>query len=143
MKVFGREIGKVTQFPPILIWLKKWTKRVTGIGKLRPMAMPSMSSSIGETDFGLSIPKPVFGKDNVKMELQGNTLIISGEKKQYREVRKRNGARREFARASFHKTLDLPQDIAPESIHATLENGLLQVRFSKRKTIYRRLLKVA
>ena len=143
MKIFVKEVGKAIQFPPILKWVKKWTKYIMGIGKLRPMAMPSMGSTIGETDFGLSIPMPGFDKDNVKMELQGNTLIISGEKEQSREVRKRYGGRREFARATFHKTLDLPRDIAPESIHATLENGLLQVRFSNRETTYRWLHKVA
>ncbi|MBW8241860.1 MAG: Hsp20/alpha crystallin family protein [Allomuricauda sp.] len=143
MKIFGKEVGKAIQFPPILEWVKKWVKHITGIGKLRPMAMPSTGSTIGETKFGLSTPKPGFGKDNIKMELQGNTLIISREKEHYREVRKRNGVRREFARASFHKTLDVPRDIVPESIHAILENRLWQVRFSNRETMYRRLLKVA
>lgn len=143
MKVFGKEVGKAIQFPPIIKRMKKWTKRVPGIGKLRLLAMPSTTSTIGETDFGLSIAMPGFDKNNVKMELQDNTLIISGEKEQLYEVKERSGAHREFVRSTFRKTLDLPRDVDQGSIHATLKNGLFQVRFSKKETTYKRLLKVA
>lgn len=143
MKVFGKEVGKAIQFPPILKRMKKWTERVPGIGKSRSSAMPSTGSTIGETDFGLFLVMPGFDKSNVKMELRGNTLIISGKKKESREVKEGYGVHREFVRSTFRKTLDLPRDVDPESIHAALENGLFQVHFSKRETTCRRLLKVA
>lgn len=143
MKVFGKEVGKTIQFPPIIKRMKKWTKQLLSIGKLRLLAMPSTNSTIVDTDFGLTIAMPGFDKNNVKMELQDNTLIISGEKEQLHEVKERSGANREFIRSTFRKTLDLPWNIDHESIHATLKNGLLQVRFSKKETTYKRLLKVA
>ncbi len=143
MKVFGKEVGKAIQFPPIIKRMKKWTKRVPGIGKLRLLAIPSTNSTIGGTDFGLSIAMPGFDKSNVKMELQGNTLIISGEEEQSREIKEGYGVHREFVRSTFRKTLDLPRDVDQGSIHGTLENGLLQVRFSKKETTYKRLLKAA
>lgn len=113
------------------------------MGKLRSLTMPSADSTGDGIDFGFSIPLLGFDKGNVKMELQGNTLIISGGKEQSHEVKKSYGVRRAFVRSTFRKTLNLPRDVDPESIHANLENGLLQVRFSIRETMYKRLLKVA
>ncbi|MDF0707684.1 Hsp20/alpha crystallin family protein [Flagellimonas okinawensis] len=143
MKVFGKEVGTAIQFPPILKRLKKWTEHALGMDKPRSLAMPSTGSTISETDFGLSIAMPGFDKINVKMELRGYTLIISGKKKESREVKEGHSVHREFVRPTFRKTLDLPRDVDPESIHATLKNGLLQVRFSKRETMYKRVLRVA
>ncbi len=143
MKIYGKKVGKAIQIPPIIKPLKHWAKRARSMGKLRSLAMPSADSTGEWTDFGLSIPMPGFDKNNVKMELQGNTLIISGGKEQSREVKKSYGVRWAFVSSTFRKTLDLPRDVDPESIHATLKNGLLQVRFSKRETMYKRLLKVA
>lgn len=139
MKILGKKVGKAIQIPPIIKRMKNWAKRVPAIGKLSSLAKPSTGSAVGEDDFGLSIPTPRFGTDKVKLELQGNTLIISGAS----EVKKGYGIHREYLRSTFRKTLELPGDVSPDSIHATLGNGLLQVRFSKRETTYRRLLKVA
>jgi len=143
MKIFGKKVGKAIQIPPIIKRMKNWAKRVRNMGKLKSLTISSADSPIEETDFGLSIPMPGFDKNNVKMELQGNTLIISGRNEQSCEIKKSFRVRRAFVRSSFRKILDLPRDVNPESIHASLKNGLLQVRFSKRETMYKRLLKVA
>ncbi|RYC53449.1 hypothetical protein DN53_04310 [Flagellimonas olearia] len=136
MRIFGKKVGKAIQIPPILKPLKYWAKRERNMGKLRSLTMPSVDNTGNGTDFGLSIPMPGFDKDNVKMELQGNTLIISDGKEQSCEVKKSYGVHRAFVRTTFRRNLDLPRDVDPKSIHATLKNRLLQVRFSKRETMY-------
>ncbi len=133
MKIFGKKVGKAIQIPPIIKRMKNWAKRVPGIGKPRSLAKPLTGSAVGEDDFGLSIPMPGCGTDNVKLELQGNTLIISGEKERSREVKEGYGVHREFLRSTFHKTLELPGDVAPDSIHATLGNGFSSIVSPKGK----------
>lgn len=143
MKVFGKKVGKAIQIPSIIKALKHWAKRAWGIGKRKSLAISSADSTVEWSNFGLSIPMSRLDTGNVKMEIQRNTLMISRSKDHSRNGKKNYGACRPYVSFSFRRTFNLQRNVDPDSIHVTLKNSLMQVRFSKRETMYKRPFKLA
>jgi len=67
----------------------------------------------------------------VNIEIRDNALTISGERKAEHEDRDRGWYRveRSFGRSS--RTLTLPEGVDPDSVEASFENGVLEVRIPK------------
>lgn len=133
MKVFGKEVNKAIKFPPII---EKFTGKVLpklkdGINEL--VSIPTTNISNDETAFELSIALPGLDKKDVTIEVQGNVLIISGEKTQNDEFNDKHWVRREFVRSSFYRAFDLPLDADVDRINAKMKNGLLQVKIAKKE----------
>lgn len=144
MKVFGKEVGKAIKFPP---FIEKFTGKILprlkdGIDEL--VSIPSTNISDEETAFELSIALPGLDKKNVNIELQGNTLIISGEKEESQEVKEKHWVRKEFVRNAFYRAFEVPLNADPDKINAKMKDGLLQIRIAKKDSISKkRTLKVA
>ena len=135
MKVFGKEVGKAIKFPPIL---EKFTGKVLpkikdGINEL--VSIPSTNISDDETAFELSLALPGLDKKNVNIELQGNTLIISGEKEESQEVKEKHWVRKEFVRNAFYRAFEVPLNTDLDKINAKMKDGLLQIRIAKKDSI--------
>lgn len=144
MKVFGKEVGKAIKFPP---FIERFTGKIlprlkNGVDEL--VSIPSTNISDEETAFELSIALPGLDKKNVNIELQGNTLIISGEKEESQEVKEKHWVRKEFVRNAFYRTFEVPLNADPDKINAKMKDGLLQIRIAKKDSIsQKRTLKVA
>jgi len=144
MKVFGKEVGKAIKFPP---FLERFTGKILprlkdGIDEL--VSIPSTNISDEETAFELSIALPGLDKKNVNIELQGNILIISGEKEKSQEVKEKHWVRKEFVRNAFYRAFEVPLNADPDRINAKMKDGLLQIRIAKKDSISKkRTLKVA
>lgn len=144
MKVFGKEVGKAIKFPP---FIEKFTGKMLpklkdGINEL--VNVPSTNISDDEIAFELSVALPGLDKKDVKIELEGNTLIISGAKEQSQEVKEKQWVRREFERNAFYRAFDVPLNADPDRIRAKIKDGLLQIRIAKKVNIRtRRTLRVA
>lgn len=144
MKVFGKEMGKAIKLPPFIERFagKVLPKLKNGLNQL--VTVPSTNINDEETAFELSVALPWLDKKDVKIELQGNILIISGEKEQSQEVKERPWVRREFVHNSFYRAFDVPLNANPEKISAQMKNGLLQIKIAKKESIRtRRTLRVA
>ena len=144
MKVFGKEVGKAIKFPP---FIEKFTGKILprlkdGIDEL--VSIPSTNISDEETAFELSIALPGLDKKNVNIELQGNTLIISGEKEESQAVKEKHWVRKEFVRNAFYRAFEVPLNADPDRINAKMKDGLLQIRIAKKDSVSKkRTLKVA
>lgn len=145
MKLFGKEVGKAITFPPFIERFKDKLLSTLGIVDEELVTIPSTNISDEETAFELAVAVPGLDKKDVRIELHGNTLIISGEKEQSQEVKDKSWLRLEFVRSSFYRAFDLPTNTDPERISARIKNGLLEVRIAKRETEtkHKRKLKVA
>ena len=135
MKVFGKKVGKAIKIPPII---ERFTGKVlpklkNGIHEL--VSVPSTNISDDETAFELSIALPGLDKKDVKIEVQGNTLIISGEKTQSEEINDKHWVRHEFVHNSFYRAFDIPLNADVERINAKMKNGLLQVKIAKKEKV--------
>ena len=93
--------------------------------------------NIRETNdaFEVEMAAPGMTKDDFKIELDNNMLLISSEKQNESEEKESNQyTRREFSYQSFQRTFQLPKEVVDaEKIEARYENGLLHLVIPKKE----------
>ena len=67
-------------------------------------------------------------EEGLTVEVEGNVLHITGEKRLEREVEEADRYLRESHFGSFRRDVLLPEGVEPDDIVATLEHGVLTVR---------------
>ncbi len=72
---------------------------------------------------------PGIDPDNLKVELEGEVLTISGESQSQQET---DGGRTERY-SSFYRQLVLPENVDPDQCESSYKNGVLSLKFSKRQ----------
>jgi HSP20 family protein len=80
-----------------------------------------------EKKYHLRVALPGVTPDEVKLDLQGNSLAISGEHKTGGEKKESNHLHKEFSFESFERTVLLPEDVDAEKITAEYKNGVLEI----------------
>ena len=93
--------------------------------------IPPMDLVETEDDFVLRADLPGLTEGDVKIELEDNVLTVSGERKAEHEERKEGYYRVERASGSFSRSLTLPEGVDPETVKASFEKGVLEVRIPK------------
>ncbi len=88
-----------------------------------------------ETKDSVVVETPLAGIDpkDVKVEMEGNMLVIFGESKKEREVDEKNYYRKECRSGSFHRALRMPTSVDANKIKAEYENGVLKITAPKQK----------
>jgi HSP20 family protein len=84
-----------------------------------------------EDDFVLRADLPGLGENDVNIELEDSVLTISGQRKAQHEERKEGYYRVERASGSFSRSLTLPEGVNPDSVRASFDKGVLEVRIPK------------
>ncbi len=72
--------------------------------------------------------------DDIDISVHGNTLTISGEKKQEEEKKEKGCYHIERSYGSFRRDLTLPADVDPAKVDAVCKNGVLTVTLPKAET---------
>jgi HSP20 family protein len=93
--------------------------------------MPAMDLVESGDHFVLRADLPGLSEEDVKIELEDTTLTISGERAAEHESKDEGYYRLERAFGSFARTLQLPKGIDPESVSASFDRGVLEVRIPK------------
>jgi HSP20 family protein len=70
---------------------------------------------------------PGLNKDDVKVEVTDNAVIIDGERKYEHEENAEGVYRSERSYGHFHREIPLPDGIKTESANASFKNGVLEV----------------
>ena len=91
------------------------------------------STDIYETkdDYVFKLEVPGLAKEDVKVEFKDNTLVISGEKKETKEVKKENYHRVESFSGMFTRSFVLPKDTDHSKIDASMKDGILELKVPK------------
>lgn len=76
---------------------------------------------------------PGLDKDDIEIELRDDNIVIDGEKTEEREEEGEDFLRRERGYTSFHRQLPIPDEVKPEDIAASLENGILTIDLPKKE----------
>lgn len=94
-------------------------------------ALPRMD--VVEKDGGIEVTAelPGLSREEVRIELADDTLVISGEKLQEKEETKGSRKVTERSYGAFARTLDLPPGIKADDIEASMDKGVLTVRLPK------------
>ena len=70
---------------------------------------------------------PGMKKDDVKVEVENNTLTISGERTDEREENREGYYRSERSYGQFYRAIPLPEGVNAEQCDATFNDGVLEV----------------
>ena len=93
--------------------------------------IPAMDLVETEDHFVLKADLPGMTESDVNVELEGNVLTISGERKIEHEAKKDGYYRLERTSGTFSRALTLPEGIDTDAVAATFDNGVLEVRIPK------------
>ncbi len=93
--------------------------------------VPAMDLIETPDAFVLHADLPGLSEDDVNIELDDNVLTISGERKADHETRKEGYYRVERSWGHFARSLTLPEGVDPESVQASFDRGVLEVRIPK------------
>jgi len=84
-----------------------------------------------EDNLVVNVELPGMRKEDVKITMQDNTLMIRGEKKEERESKGSSYHRVERSYGSFQRSFALPSTVKAESIEAMFKDGILSVTLPK------------
>ncbi len=88
---------------------------------------------IYETENGVVIQAdlPGVSREEVSLEVKENILILKGERLGDAEAKEEQYYRRERGIGTFHRAFTLRHSIAPETIKASMKNGVLKIEVPK------------
>jgi HSP20 family protein len=95
--------------------------------------IPSVDLKETDNAYEIDVSVPGMKKDDIKVELDGNTLQISGEKQQKDEDKDKTYHRVETEYGYFHRSFNLPESAKTEDINAEYEDGVLKIHVPKDK----------
>jgi HSP20 family protein len=80
--------------------------------------------------------------EDVEITLTGNTLTISGEMNEEARREEESWILNEIRRASFSRTLELPEGLLGDRATANFENGMLTLQIPKAEEVKPRQIKI-
>jgi HSP20 family protein len=93
--------------------------------------VPAMDLVEADDHFVLKADLPGLSEKDVAIEIQDNTLTISGERREDHEQEERGWYRVERRFGRFSRSLMLPEGVDPEGVDASVDKGVLSVRIPK------------
>jgi HSP20 family protein len=98
----------------------------------RQMAFrPNLDIHEADDKYSVCVEIPGIEEKDIKIRLQGDSLLISGEKTKHEEETGGTYHRVERCYGKFQRVLSLPMDADKEKISADFSNGLLTIAIGK------------
>lgn len=94
---------------------------------------PRTDISEREDRYVLHVDVPGLSKKDLTIELQGDTLTVSGERKSEHEEKEQNLHRVERFYGHFFRSFTLPQASDTENVKARMKDGVLTIEVPKRE----------
>ncbi|HMA16647.1 MAG: Hsp20/alpha crystallin family protein [Bacteroidota bacterium] len=85
---------------------------------------------------------PGLSEKDVEVTFADNTLTISGEKKEEKEVKEENYHRRERSFGSFRRAFTLPAEVDEEKISASFKDGVMTIDLPKSQQAQKKAKKI-
>ena len=97
-------------------------------------AMLKPTLDLGATDekYTITVEVPGVDENDVRLEIQNDTLTIQGEKKHEKEDKGKNYYRMERSYGSFQRMLSLPDDVDQDNVTASFNQGVLTVNMPRK-----------
>ena len=93
--------------------------------------VPSMDVTETDKEIELTVELPGLEAKDVEINLADDVLTIRGEKTGEKDEKDKNYRLIERSYGSFTRSIELPSGVKPESIKASVANGVLKVSVSK------------
>jgi HSP20 family protein len=92
---------------------------------------PSIDVAESESEFVIKAEVPGCKPEDIDISVSGNTLRISGEKKEEEETKKKGYYHVERSYGSFRRDVTLGSEVDPAKIEAECRNGVLTITLPK------------
>ncbi len=93
---------------------------------------PAVNISENDQAYKLQLAVPGLQKEDFKISIENDTLIISAEQKTENTEKTERFSRKEFSFSSFTRRFNLPENVNQQAIIAGYENGIMQVTLPKK-----------
>ena len=105
--------------------------------------VPNVNTREGEFAYHIDIDLPGMNKNDISIDIDENSLIISGERKIKEEVKEEDYHKIETSFGKFERVFSLPKNIDVENITASSQDGVLEVVIPKQeKMITKKQIKI-
>ena len=94
-------------------------------------ASPAINLSEDDEDLVATIELPGVNKKDIKVSIEENELVVTGEKKIEQDVKQHNWHLMERQIGVFHRSVTLPFVPKVTNVDAHFENGILTVKMKK------------
>jgi HSP20 family protein len=130
---------------PLLRQLDDFMNEALGSGRMledtRTMA-PAVDIEESEDHYLMSFDMPGLEADNIDIEVQGNQLVVSAERKAEREGREGRAQFKERRYGRFQRVMTLPDAVKADQVEAQYRNGVLTVAVPKPEESKRQKIKI-
>ncbi len=94
---------------------------------------PAVNVREDEKAYNIELALPGISREDIKIEIDKNILMISSEKNDNKEESANGYSLREFGYQSFCRNFTIPENADSEKISASYKNGILTVGIPKSK----------
>lgn len=112
---------------------ERWPAPFRSFGLLEGPWTPAVDVYEDKDKIRVRAEVPGLKKDDIDLTIQGNTLILKGERKQEFDEKAENHHRVERVYGRFHRAIGLPSPVNPSEIKATYTDGILEVVLPKKE----------
>ena len=88
---------------------------------------PTVNTREGEFAYHVEVDLPGVKKEDINIQVEDATLVVSGERKVKEEIKEENYYKVESSFGSFSRSFSLPEEADIENIHAESADGVLEV----------------
>ena len=96
-----------------------------------------------EQGITLKMEVPGVAQENLNINLENNTLTVSGERKFEKNEKEENFHRIERRYGSFTRSFTLPNTVDAEKVNAGYENGILSIQLAKKAEAKPKQIKIS
>lgn len=111
--------------------LSGWTHPSTNLAKFEQEFSPTCDVHENDREYLMSFDLPGVKKDEVKIEVYGNQLTISGERKREQKEESKGRLNSDRFYGSFFRSFFLPSEVNADLAEAHFENGVLKITLPK------------
>jgi HSP20 family protein len=103
---------------------------------------PRLDLTETETHYEVKVDLPGLKPEEVKVEVRGGELWITGERQEEKEEKGKTFHRLERRYGEFRRVLPLPAEVKEETIEAKVEHGVLTVTVPKAEPVKPKTIEV-
>lgn len=104
---------------------------------------PPTELSENDKSYFLSIDLPGMKKEDIKIEVLDNSLVISGERHSEQKTDTDGYQRTEKTYGSFKRSFSLPKAVNTENIQALHQHGVLEITIPKSEEVKSRKIEIS
>ena len=105
--------------------------------------LPSVNLKETDNKIEVELAAPGMKKEDFKVEIDNNMLMISSEKEEEKEEKRKkdNYIRKEFNYQSFFRSFSLPEYVDENKVEANYKDGILHIDIAKKEGSHKKIAK--